>query len=117
MYFYLIKFILFNTTASFMQRLEHQPFKNLRENLSRKRCQSGGAKPWAAKGWSESNIESIKDAISFKQNRAHNEMKQNLKKFFIQGTFPKFGIRMFLMFFYWVQCLTMLTFGARSVNI
>ena len=50
MYFYLIKFILFNTTASFMQRLEHQPFKNLRENLSRKRCQSGGAKPWAAKG-------------------------------------------------------------------
>ena len=24
--------------------------------------------------------ESYKDAISFKQNRAHNEMKQNLKK-------------------------------------
>ena len=33
--------------------------------------------------WSKN--ESYKDAISFKQNRAHNEMKQNLKKFFIQG--------------------------------
>ena len=42
--------------------------------------------------WSGSNNESKKDAISFKQNRAHNEMKQNLKKFFIQGTFPFFFI-------------------------